>query len=287
MHPGPAPMNRVRDLLHECARMLAGADARREAEWLLMHALDVPDAWLVAHADDDIDDARATVYRALIKRRARGEPVAYLTGVRGFHTLDLAVTPDVLIPRPETELLVDLALQRIPADAVCMVADLGTGSGAIALAIAHARPRAHVIATDASGEALEVARVNATQLDLYNITFAHGDWCGALGDQLFDVIVSNPPYIAQDDPHLRQGDLRFEPRGALASGADGLNAIRVIVRDARAHLRADGWLLMEHGYDQGAAVRDLLARHGYTDAFTARDLGGHERVGGGLAARNA
>lgn len=287
MHPGSAPMNRVRDLVRECARMLAGADARREAEWLLMHVLDVSDAWLVAHADDDIDDARASDYRTLVDRRARGEPVAYITGVRGFYALDLNVTPDVLIPRPETELLVDLALHRIAVDSELAVADLGTGSGAVALAIARARPFARVVATDASGGALAVAQSNAARLGLRNVAFVQGDWCSALGNHRFDVIASNPPYVAEDDPHLRRGDLRFEPRGALASGVDGLDAIRVIIRDARAHLRADGWLLMEHGFDQGAAVRDLLAQHGYVDVFTARDLGDHERVTGGLAAQGA
>jgi release factor glutamine methyltransferase len=192
----------------------------------------------------------------------------------------LRVTPDVLIPRPETELLVDCALQRIPRDAECAVVDLGTGSGAIALAIAKARPRAKLVATDASNAALEVAHVNAARLAIDNVEFCQGDWCVPLGDARFDVIVSNPPYIAEGDPHLHEGDLRFEPVAALASGADGLDAIRIIIRDARAHLHEGGWLMFEHGFDQGPAVRELLAANGYADVFTERDLEDRERVSG-------
>jgi release factor glutamine methyltransferase len=161
------------------------------------------------------------------------------------------------------------------------VADLGTGSGAIALAIAKARPRAKVVATDASGAALAVARANADRLALRNVQFAQGDWCAALADARFDLIASNPPYIAEGDPHLREGDLRFEPAAALTSGSDGLDAIRIIVRDARAHLCGGGWLLFEHGFDQGPAVRELLAAHDYTEVFTQRDLEARERVSGG------
>ena len=277
-------MKRVAVLLSEGARALAGPDARREAALLLCHVLGVSEAWLVVHADDAVEPARAALFRDLIERRARGEPVAYLTGSRGFHALELQVTPDVLIPRPETELLVDLALQRIPVDANCAVADLGTGSGAIALAIASRRPRAHVLATDASAAALNVARENAARLGLRNIDFAVGDWSAALGDARFDLIASNPPYIAEDDAHLEHGDLRFEPRAALASGADGLDAIRVIVRDAAVHLHPSGWLLFEHGYAQGAAARELLARNGYQDVFTECDLEGRERASGGKVA---
>ncbi|MGH8182897.1 MAG: peptide chain release factor N(5)-glutamine methyltransferase [Rhodanobacteraceae bacterium] len=274
-------MQAVRDILDAAARTLPGDDARREAALLLRHVLGVSDAWLVAHAGDSVDGPHASAFHQLIERRVHGEPVAYLTGMRGFHALDLHVTPAVLIPRPETELLVDLALQRIPAEAGCRVADLGTGSGAIALAIAQARPRTQVLATDASESALEVARANAARLGLRNVEFAQGGWCSALGDQRFDLIVSNPPYIAEGDSHLRQGDLRFEPAGALASGRDGLDAIRVIVRDAHTHLREGGWLLFEHGFEQGAATRGLLSAQGYTDVFTAPDLEGRDRVSGG------
>ena len=275
---------RAGDLLAQAARVLPGPDARREAVLLLRRVLDVSEAWLVAHANDTVDTRRRAAFEALVARRANGEPVAYIVGVRGFHDLELEVTRDVLIPRPETELLVELALQRVPADAERAVADLGTGSGAIALAIAKARPRARVVATDASAEALQVARANAERLGLRNVGFAQGDWCEALGDSRFDAIVANPPYIAEGDLHLREGDLRFEPRTALASGKDGLDAIRVIVRDARAHLREGGWLLFEHGFDQGAVVCALLAAHDYSGIFTERDLEGRERVSGGRIA---
>ena len=266
---------------------------------LLRHVLGTSEAWLVAHADDSIETGRATNYLGLIERRAHGEPIAYLAGTRGFHSLELRVTPDVLIPRPETELLVELALARIPHRSPDgaqrnpgriehlghAVADVGTGSGAIALAIAQARPDAGVLATDESEAALAIARDNADRLHLTNVDFRQGDWCVALGEACFDLIVSNPPYIAEDDPHLREGDLRFEPRGALVSGRDGLDAIRSIVRDARAHLHAGGWLVLEHGFDQGPAVRELLAAHDYAEIFTERDLEGRERVSGGCVIR--
>lgn len=274
---------RVRDLLAEGRRALPDGEARREAALLLRHVLGVSDAWLVAHPDDAVEVAHAAAFQHLIERRVHGEPVAYLTGTRGFHAIELCVTPGVLIPRSETEVLVDLALQCIPIDVNCRVADLGTGSGAVALAIAHARPQAHIVATDVSEAALEVARGNAERLHIGNVEFRHGDWYAGLGDGRFDVIVSNPPYIAEGDPHLHEGDVRFEPAAALASGADGLDAIRVIVRGAREHLRNGGWLLLEHGFDQGADVRDLLLDHGYAEVFTRLDLEGRERVSGGRA----
>lgn len=275
-------MTTVRALLSEGARILgASPEARREAVLLLGHSLDAAEARLIAHAEDAVDPAQETAFRRLLARRASGEPVAYLTGSRGFYDLELRVTPAVLIPRPATELLVELALARIPPDAACAVADLGTGSGAIALALAHARPRAAVTATDASASALDVAADNAVRLGLHNVTFVPGDWCVALGDTRFDLIVSNPPYVAAGDPHLMRGDLRFEPAAALVAGADGLDAIRAIAAGARRHLRQGAWLLLEHGFDQGEAVRGLLAGHGFDGVFTARDLEGHDRVGGG------
>jgi len=256
---------------------------RSEAELLLAHALGRDRAWLIAHRDDAVAPALAGQARCCVSRRAAGEPVAYIIGHRGFHALDLAVTADVLIPRPETELLVELALRQTAQSGKVEIADLGTGSGAIALAIAQARPHSRVLATDASLAALDVARGNAQRLGIGNVEFAQGDWCAALGKRRFDLIVSNPPYIAENDAHLRQGDLRFEPRAALASGADGLDAIRAIVRDAPAHLRDGGWLLLEHGFEQGAAVRELLRQSGFVEVFTTRDLEGRERVSGGIA----
>ena len=192
--------------------------------------------------------------------------------------MDLAVTADVLIPRPETELLVELALQRIPSDAELDVADLGTGSGAIALALARERPRACVFACDASAAALAVARGNAERLRLANVRFAQGDWYAAVDDARFALIASNPPYVAVGDAHLERGDLRFEPALALSSGADGLDAIRTIVAGAPAHLLEDGWLLIEHGWDQGDPVRALLEVAGFSDLATHRDLGDRDRV---------
>ena len=249
-----------------------------EAELLLAHALGKSHAWLLVHADDPVAADEAGSFLALVERRAAGEPVAYLTGSRGFWTLDLAVTPATLVPRPETELLVELALARIPVDVEMRIADLGTGSGAIALAIAKERPRARTVATDASGDALEVARTNAQRNRIGNVEFRHGDWCAPLAGETFDLIASNPPYIALGDPHLGEGDLRFEPPSALASGADGLDAIRAIVRDAPAHLRAGGWLLLEHGWEQGEAVRELLHEAGFADVATERDLEQRERM---------
>lgn len=281
MQRSVARVSRVRDSLARGAGRLRGGGARLEAEWLLCHVLGESRAWLVAHSDDEIDEAHRLAFAALIARRAAGEPIAYLTGTCGFHSLVLEVTPDVLIPRPETELMVELVLQRIPRDASCDVADLGTGSGAIALAIARERPRTRILATDMSEAALAVARRNAERLGLRNIEFAQGDWCTALGEMHVDLIVSNPPYIADADPHLAQGDLRFEPRSALASGADGLDAIHTIVREAHAHLREGGWLLFEHGFDQGEAARVLLARYGYGEVFTERDMEARERASGG------
>jgi len=264
----------VADLLGQTRQ---GIDAA-EAGILLAHVLQRPRSWLFAHARDAVEADAARRFDDLLARRAAGEPVAYLTGSQGFWTLDLAVTPATLIPRPETELLVELALARIPVDAASRVADLGTGSGAIALALARERPRAFVVATDASAAALEVARGNARRNGIANIAFRHGDWLAPLAGEAFELIASNPPYIAEGDPHLGEGDLRHEPPSALSSGADGLDAIRSIVRAAPAHLRSSGWLLLEHGWEQGAAVRALLAAAGFIDIDTAQDLEGRERV---------
>ncbi|HEY0232453.1 MAG TPA: peptide chain release factor N(5)-glutamine methyltransferase [Dokdonella sp.] len=271
-------MSDVRLLLAQAAARLGGDEARFEAELLLAHVLGRSRTWLFAWPEFVLGDEQAARFDALVDARVRGEPVAYLTGRREFWSLDLEVTPDVLIPRPDTERLVELALARIPVGTDCEVADLGTGSGAIALALAHERPRARVLATDASAAALALARANAHRLQLANVEFAHGDWYAALGERRFDLIASNPPYIAAADAHLDQGDLRFEPAAALASGADGLDAIRTIVAGAAEHLRARGWLLLEHGWDQAAGVRALLLASAYEEVASFRDRGGHERV---------
>jgi release factor glutamine methyltransferase len=277
----------IRQLLVDAAAKLAAAlaldanDARLEAHYLLQHVLNKPRAWLLAHSEEELGQEQQAAYSALLQRRLAGEPLAYILGEREFFGLSFKVTPATLIPRPDTELLVEQALQRIPTGQACRVLDLGAGSGAIALSIAHARPRVEVTAVDASAEALAVARENAARLGVRNAAFLHGDWYAPLGEQKFDLIVSNPPYVASGDPHLQQGDLRFEPMTALASGADGLADIRRIVANATRHLEKGGWLLLEHGYDQAQAVRELLRGVGMAEVFSARDLAGIERVSGG------
>ncbi|WP_440223385.1 peptide chain release factor N(5)-glutamine methyltransferase [Dokdonella sp. MW10] len=270
-------MTTVADLLRGAAPP-GGGEARHEAELLLAHALERSRAWLFAHADAVPDDAQRQRFQTLVAARRNGTPIAYLVGQRGFWTFDLVVTPDVLIPRADTERLVELALERIPPDAVCDVADLGTGSGAIALALASERPQARVLATDASEAALAVARGNAQRLGIGNVTFSQGDWCVPLGTRRFDVIASNPPYIEAGDVHLGEGDLRFEPAAALASGEDGLDAIRTIAAQAPRHLVPGGWLLVEHGWNQGEAVRAILSANGFADVTTAQDLESRDRV---------
>jgi len=261
---------------------LSANEARIEAAMLMCRALGaVSRAWLIAHEQDAVQPGQRIAFDAMLQRRVRGEPMAYILGEREFFGLSFKVTPATLIPRPETELLVELALQRIPKNQNCRILDLGAGSGAIALSIAHARQNIEVVAVDASPDALEVAHGNAARLGIGNTAFVHSDWYAALGQQRFRVIVSNPPYIAESDAHLGEGDLRFEPGAALASGADGLDDIRHIVAGAQAHLEPDGWLLLEHGYDQAARVRQLLRDSGFAEVFSARDLAGIERVTGG------
>jgi release factor glutamine methyltransferase len=263
------------------AASLPGAEARAEAELLLAHALHKPRAWLYAHGGDALEPESAARFEALLQARRRGEPVAYLVGRREFWSLDLEVGPAVLVPRPETELLVELALARVPADAPVRVLDLGTGSGAIALAIARERPRAQVTAVDASAPALALAQRNAARLGLANLRFLRSDWFSALAGERFELLVSNPPYLADDDPHLREGDLRFEPAFALSCGPRGDEALQAIARAAPAHLAEGGWLLFEHGLAQGEAARALLAHSGLGQVRSWRDLEGRERVSGG------
>jgi release factor glutamine methyltransferase len=253
-----------------------------EAEVLAAHALGIPRARLLADASRPLGpEASRRVERLFLRRRA-GEPVAYLTGEREFYGLAFRVTPDVLIPRPETELLVELALARLPNRAG-RVLDLGTGSGAIAVALAHAAPDAEIVAVDASAAALELARENARRYGA-SIRFMFGDWFAGLAGERFDVIVSNPPYVARGDAHLQEGDLRFEPEEALVGGVDGLEAIRGIVAGAAAHLVPGGGLLFEHGYDQAERCKSLLGMYGYVEIASWPDLAGIVRVSGGRAA---
>jgi release factor glutamine methyltransferase len=261
------------EALRQAAR--AGV-ARLDAQWLLEHLLHRPRAWLLAHDDEPLPAAAAAAWPALLARRATGEPLAYVTGEREFCGLSLAVSPAVLVPRPETEVLVRwaLALPSTPAP----VLDLGTGSGAIALAFKRARPTADVVATDASAEALDVARANARRLAL-DIRFAHGDWWAAVPGQRFGLVLSNPPYIAAGDPHLAA--LAHEPQAALTPGGDGLQALRAIIAGARAHLLPGAWLLLEHGHDQAAAVQARLREAGFEQVETRPDLSGQPRCTGG------
>ncbi|SAI50033.1 heme biosynthesis protein [Bordetella ansorpii] len=268
-------MTRIIDLLHD-SRL-----PRLEVRMLLEHALNKPRAWLLAHDTDPAPAVAAELYRALAERRLAGEPMAYLLGEREFMGHTFRVTPDVLIPRPDTELLVETAIEAISRKPGATVLDLGTGSGAIAISVALARSQAVVTATDCSAAALAVATDNASRLGA-RLRLLHGDWFGALpAGERFDLIVSNPPYIHSADQHLAQGDLRHEPRGALTDGADGLGALARIAADAPAWLAPGGALWMEHGWDQAEAVREQLRAAGFGNVASRRDLAGIERISGG------
>ena len=274
----------IAQLLFEARRRLSSAlalpesEARIEALALLRRALDdVPRAWLIAHENDVPSPDQAKAFALLLQRRLSGEPVAYVLGEREFYGLNFIVTPQVLIPRPDTETLVEAALAHIPQQP-CRVLELGTGSGAIAIVIAKHRPLASVTAIDNSQSALDVAGGNARKLGADNVRLKLSHWFSALAGETFDVIISNPPYIAADDPHLAQGDLRFEPASALVGGRDGLDDIRLIVSTAPEHLAAGGWLLLEHGYDQAEAVAKLLRAAGFGEVASVADLAGVLRV---------
>ena len=257
------------------------SSARLDAEVLLAHVLDTTRSRLHGWPEDPVTVEQARRYQQLIARRAHGEPVAYLTGVREFWSLTLEVSPHTLIPRPETETLVEAALGFIDENEAVTVADLGTGSGAVATAIASERPACQVIAGDACPRALAVAARNVRRHALANIRLRQGHWCEVLDGRRCAVIVCNPPYVASADPHLEQGDLRFEPRRALCAGRDGLDAIRQVIASAAAHLLPGGALVLEHGHDQGSAVRELFRQHGYGNLRAYRDLAGNDRVASG------
>ncbi len=323
----------IKTALTSSAKLLNTEEAVLESQLLLQHVLNVNRAWLIAHENDAIEPNIHKAFEALLERRLKGEPIAYILGYREFYGLKLKVTPDTLIPRPDTETLVEAALEKIPQghntfslsfprkreneskesnmkpsfeerpsmldldkkmdshfrgndeishlsenSELLRILDLGTGTGAIALALAHSHPQVQVTACDASEAALQVARENAQTLNIPNVPFVRSDWFAALMNEKFDLIVSNPPYIEADDPHLSQGDLRFEPLSALAAGNDGLDDIRKIVQHAPAHLNARGWLLVEHGYNQADAVANLLAAEGFSEISHALDLAGIHRV---------
>jgi release factor glutamine methyltransferase len=254
---------------------------RTDAQVLMAHVLGVNRAWIAANPMRILTESEDAKIDMLAVERAMGRPVAYLLGSREFYGYEFAVDPAVLIPRPETETLVEAALARLAPQDSCL--DLGTGSGAIAVTIAKQRPNARLVATDASAAALALARRNADRHECADrIEFLEGPWFAPVGERRFDVIVSNPPYVAAGDPHLARGDLRFEPQGALTDGsADGLDSIRAIVAGAPGHLNPRGWLLLEHGYDQAPAVRELLEAAGYKDLVSIPDLAGIPRVAGG------
>lgn len=263
--------------------LLAAADlpdspsARLDAELLLAHVLGKPRSYLCTWPEHEPSAEQVAAFQALLARRCQGEPVAYLLGRQGFWSLQLIVAPHTLIPRPDTELLVETALQLLPATPLAAL-DLGTGSGAIALALASERPAWRLTGVDRIDEAVALAERNRAALQLDNASFQPSHWFSALGGQRFALIVSNPPYIRSDDQHLSQGDVRFEPASALVAGRDGLTDLREIIAQAPDHLEHGGWLLLEHGYDQAAAVRELLLARGFAQVESRRDLGGHERI---------
>lgn len=268
------------------ALTLQAAESRQEIRVLLEHALNVDRAWLLTHDDHELEREPADRYEELLARRLKGEPIAYILGRREFYGRPFKVGPSVLIPRPETEILVEAALERLSKDRPARVLDLGTGSGCIALTLALERPLAQVVAVDVSAAALTMARENARRLGAENTEFILCDWYFGLGVNKFDMIVSNPPYIAAADPHLDAGDLRFEPLQALSSGADGLDAVRVITAYAPKHLQNGGWLLLEHGFDQAEGTLALLDGSRFTAIFTKKDLARTSRVTGGQLSGN-
>ena len=258
-------------------RLAAASDSPRlDAELLLCHSIDLPRSYLFAHPEDVLDNTTFDRFDALLRRRLDGEPMAYIMGSKEFWSHELLVSPATLVPRPETELLVDLALREIPRKAEWQILDLGTGSGAIAVALAAERLMCQITAVDISEAALAIARENARQLELSNITFAHGSWSAPVRDRQFDLIVSNPPYVRAGDPALT--NLRHEPVEALAAGADGLDAIRALAAECGQILKANGVLLIEHGADQYGDVAAILAASDWTDILNHKDFAGHPRV---------
>ncbi len=272
---------KIFDLLSEAQSKLTSPDARIDSEILMEAICGISRSQQYSRFDETLSEDQVQRYQCALQRRISGEPIAYIIGSRGFWDIDLNVTPDVLIPRPDTECLVEQALQRIPMGNCWQIADLGTGSGAIAIAIARERPQCKITATDQSMSAIDIARKNANMLGSENISFVVGSWGRPFSKGHFNMLVSNPPYIRADDPHLKQGDLLSEPEQALVSGPDGLKDIRQIVVDAQSLLVPGGWLLLEHGYDQATEIADFMRRASFTELFTRQDFGGNDRVTGG------
>ena len=264
--------------IQQASQQLSDSDSPKlDAEVLLAHILNKDRIYLLTWPEQALGSEQLTDFFDLIQQRQNGTPVAHLTGHSEFWSLPLNVNQHTLIPRPETELLVEAALERIPPEANWNIVDLGTGSGAIALAISSERPSCTVHAVERSSAALQQARANAEQLDL-QVQFHQGSWFEPLADMRFELVVSNPPYIPEQDPHLSQGDVRFEPDTALSSGKDGLDDIRHICQTAQQYLKPGGWLLLEHGYDQGESVAEILRAEGYSRVETLKDLAGQPRI---------
>lgn len=264
--------------LRQAVSQLAASESpRRDAEILLGFVTGRGRTFILAFGETELSPAEQAQLEGLLARRQRGEPVAHLVGIREFWSLPLFVSPATLIPRPDTECLVEQALARLPVTP-CDILDLGTGTGAIALALASERPDCHITAVDLMPDAVALARRNAEQLGIANVTLLQSHWFSALDGQRFAAIVSNPPYIDEQDPHLAEGDVRFEPRSALVAADHGLADLAWIITQARAFLLPDGWLLLEHGWQQGEQVRALFTKSGYRDVETTRDYGGNERL---------
>lgn len=271
--------NTLRNNLHSAITQLTESPtATLDAEILLAHVLDKPRSYLLTWPETPLTATQQNEYNALITRRAAGEPIAYLTGWKEFWSLPFQVSKDTLIPRPETELLVETVLNIFDINETITILDLGTGTGCIAIALAHERPQAQLLACDISERALDIARKNATNLRIKNIRFMQSDWFSNIPPTPFDIIVSNPPYIAEQNAYLQQGDIRFEPQTALSSGINGLDAIQKIIDNAKTYLKPDAYLVFEIGYDQANAVTALLTQKGFANIRCLPDLAGHMRV---------
>lgn len=269
----------IENILNHSADLLSNSPTPRlDLEILLSYVLQKPKAFLYTHSQDVLSENTLNVFETLMKRRQQDEPIAYLVGHQPFWNLDLIVSKETLIPRPETELLVETVLTCLPAEKSCRVLDLGTGSGAVTLAIASERLNWFISGVDSSEPALHVAEANKNRHRLNNVLFKKSFWFSGLNDELFNAIVSNPPYLSEDDAHLESESIRFEPRDALVSGHDGLEAIRLIINEAKHHLKIGGFLILEHGFEQGEALRVLFAKQGYSNISTLKDLAGLDRV---------
>ncbi|MBL1320443.1 MAG: peptide chain release factor N(5)-glutamine methyltransferase [Methylophaga sp.] len=269
-------MNISQALIYGREKLVESESPEFDAQVLLCHVLSCQTTFIHSRADQQLNQQQYNAFEQSIKQRQQGQPISHITGQRGFWALDLNVTADTLIPRPDTELLVELALSKFTPNMI--VADLGTGSGAIALSLAYEQPTSQILAMDQSSSALIIAKKNAVQNQLNNVSFWQGQWLEAVAGSTLDLVVSNPPYIREDDPHLLKGDVRFEPLAALISGEDGLDDIRIIVRQAQRCLKSSGWLLVEHGYDQAQQVQESFHERGFTNVSSHQDFGGNDRV---------